>query len=494
MKYISTRDSKLYLTASEAILQGLSKDNGLFIPENINSLQINLNQCLNDSYKELAEKILSAYLNDFTAEQVRTCLNRAYDNKFSAKEITPLVKIGNEYVLELFHGPTSAFKDVALQLLPHLLKTSFEIQNSEDEIVILTATSGDTGKAALEGFKNVENVKIIVFYPKDGVSEVQKAQMLTTKGDNCYVIGVNGNFDDCQRTVKECFCDDKLNELMKKNHQQFSSANSINIGRLIPQIVYYFKAYLELVQKKEIAMNEKINVSVPTGNFGNILAAYLAKQMGLPIAKLICASNENNVLSDFIHYGIYNANRIFKKTNSPSMDIIISSNLERLLYFYSQDDELVSNLMEALKEKGSYELPELMKKRLQKEFYAGFATQKETKRIIREVYEKEHYLLDPHTAVAYKAVTDFKKDQINEYKTVICATASPYKFMDTVYNSISHSEKDEFEMMKECEKMTQVPIPANLRNLKEKEICHHQNVEIEDIKKVICDILGVDYD
>lgn len=491
MNYISSRNHNYHIDASVAILKGLSEDKGLFIMDHI--IELDLASCLDMNYLELANLILSNYLNDFSKEQVISCVNKAYLNSFSSKDITPLVKVKDDYVLELFHGPTSAFKDIALQILPHLLTTSLQINKQDDEIIILTATSGDTGKAALEGFKNVNNVKIIVFYPKDGVSDVQKKQMLTSEGKNCYVIGVNGNFDDCQRKVKECFVDEELKEIMKKNHQQFSSANSINIGRLLPQIVYYFKAYIDLVKKQEIKLYDKVNISVPTGNFGNILAAYLAKKMGCPIEKLICTSNENNVLSDFIQYGIYNANRTFKKTNSPSMDIIISSNLERLLYLYCQDDELVSNMMESLQIKGSYQLPDLMYKKLQKEFFASTTTQIETKQTIKQVYEETNYLLDPHTAVAYKGMLDFKKENINNYKTIVCATASPYKFMDTVYNSISTSTRDEFEMMEECEKRTNIKIPSNLKNLKQKENRHHLNVEIDEMKQAIINILGEAY-
>lgn len=490
MKYISTRNKNYEINASNAILQGLSKDKGLFIMNDLQSLQIHLEDCVNMSYQELANVILSKYLNDFTEEQISRCICNAYSNSFSTKEITPIVKLKDDYILELFHGPTSAFKDVALQILPHLLTTSLSIQDTQEEMIILTATSGDTGKAALEGFKGVGNIRIIVFYPKDGVSEVQKKQMLTSEGKNCYVIGVNGNFDDCQRKVKECFNDPDLENLMKSNKQRFSSANSINIGRLIPQIVYYFKAYFELVHQGEIQINEKINVSVPTGNFGDILAGYLAKQMGCPIEQFICASNENNVLTDFIRQGIYNANREFKKTNSPSMDIVISSNLERLLYLYCEDDHEVFDMMESLQNKGCYELSKKIKEKLQKEFYASCTTQEETRAIIHDIYQSEGYLFDPHSAVAYKGMLDFKATKINDYKTVVLATASPYKFMDTVFNSISSSSHDEFTMMEECEQMTGISIPKNLKELNKKRNLHHKNIEIDEIKNAIIEILG----
>ena len=494
MKYLSTRNINLEYNASYAILKGLSDDKGLFILNNPEELQIDLEKCCKFDYKELAIEILSKYLNDFSKDQIIHCVNNAYTNTFTSNDVTPVVKVKDDYILELFHGPTSAFKDVALQILPYLLTTSLKINDSNEEIIILTATSGDTGKAALEGFSDVDNVRIIVFYPKDGVSDVQKKQMLTSEGKNCYVIGVNGNFDDCQRKVKECFVDEELKEIMKKNNQKFSSANSINIGRLIPQIVYYFKAYFDLVNKKEIKLNEKINFSVPTGNFGDILAGYLAKQMGCPIEILICASNENNVLTDFIHTGIYDANRTFNKTNSPSMDIIISSNLERLLYLYCKDDEYVKEMMNDLQINKKYECKEFMKQQLKQDFFASCTDQIETKQLIKEVYEKENYLLDPHTAVAYKGMLDFKKSKINNYKTVVLSTASPYKFMDTVLNSISKSKAHEFDMMEECEQLTGVSIPKNLKNLRNKEELHKLNVEIEDMKNAIINILGEKHD
>ena len=494
MKYLSTRNINLEYNASYAILKGLSDDKGLFILNNPESLRIDLESCCKLDYKDLAKEILSKYLNDFSSDQIISCVENAYTNTFTNDEITPVVKVKNDYILELFHGPTSAFKDVALQILPYLLTTSLKINDSNEEIIILTATSGDTGKAALEGFSDVENVRIIVFYPKDGVSDVQKKQMITSEGKNCYVIGVNGNFDDCQRKVKECFVDEELKEIMKQNNQKFSSANSINIGRLIPQIVYYFKAYFDLVNKKEINLYEKVNFSVPTGNFGDILAGYLAKNMGCPIETLICASNENNVLTDFINTGIYDANRTFNKTNSPSMDIIISSNLERLLYLYCKDDELVKDMMNDLQVNKKYECNDFMKQQLKQDFFASCTNQIETKQLIKEIYEKENYLLDPHTAVAYKGMLDFRKANINNYKTVVLATASPYKFMDTVLNSISNSKAHEFDMMEQCEQMTNVPIPKNLKNLRNKENIHKLNVEIDEMKNAIINILGENHD
>lgn len=491
MKYSSTRNSNLSYNASATILLGLSKEGGLFLPDNIPT--IDLEKCQHMNYEQLAIEILSLYLNDFTLEEIKYCVHEAYKS-FDTDEITPVKKVKDDYILELFHGPTSAFKDVALQILPYLISTSLKIQQAPNDIFILTATSGDTGKAALEGFKNVDRVKIMVFYPKDGVSEIQKRQMVTSEGKNVYVVGVDGNFDDCQTMVKECFADEALNEIMKEHHIQFSSANSINVGRLIPQIVYYFKAYYDLVNQKEIQLNEKINISVPTGNFGNILAAYLAKQMGLPIEKFICASNENNVLTDFIQYGIYNVNRPFMKTNSPSMDILVSSNLERYLYLLCKDDEYIRNMMESLKLKGSYQVPQLMHKKIKKEFYASCVNQTKTKEVIAKVYHDTHYLLDPHTAVAYQACQDFKNEKNNDYKTIICATASPYKFMDTVMEALNQPQINEFEMMEQCEKLTGTQIPFNLKTLKEKAILHDCNVSIDDMKKMIQKAVGENHD
>ena len=490
MKYLSTRNKNLSASSSMCILEGLSKEGGLFFFDSIPSLD--LNECLKMNYLELAIEVLKKFLTDFSEEEISACVHNAYDDSFDTEEITPIVKVKEDWILELFHGPTSAFKDVALQILPHLLTTSLKIQKSDQKILILTATSGDTGKAALEGFKDVENVKIMVFYPKDGVSEIQKKQMVTTKGNNCYVLGVDGNFDDCQKAVKQCFTDEDLINILSDHNTQFSSANSINVGRLLPQIVYYVKSYLDLVRRHEIEMNEKINVSVPTGNFGNILAGYIAKQMGVPIEKFICASNENNVLTEFIQTGIYNANRTFVKTNSPSMDIVVSSNLERLLYWLSQDDALTAQMMTSLKEKGQYEISSSMKEKLQKEFYASCVTQKETEEMIQKVYEENHYLMDPHTAVAYKALLDFKKENINSYKTVVCATASPYKFMDTVMKSIDSTSEDEFEMMERCEKLTNVMIPKNLKNLKDETVRHHKNISIDEIKEEVIRVVSHD--
>lgn len=487
MKYKSTRNAKEKVSASDAILHGLASDGGLYMLDHFDDCQIDLNEIKEDSYQDIAKKVLSLMLCDYTSEEISECVEKAYTNKFSEKRIAPLVKVNEEYVLELFHGPTSAFKDVALSILPHLVSKAIKKQQIQDEIVILTATSGDTGKAALEGFKNVEGTQIVVFYPEDGVSEVQKAQMKTQEGNNVHVFGVKGNFDDCQNGVKQIFANEQLQAFMQQHHKSFSSANSINIGRLVPQIVYYFKAYLDLVNQQEIEMNEHVNFVVPSGNFGNILAGYFAKRMGLPIGKLICASNENNVLTDFIQVGIYNRNRILKKTTSPSMDILTASNLERLLYLLSDcNSELVSEMMNELKEKGSYEVNDWMKKRLEKEFYAGYVTDEQVRAMIKKGFEEYHYLMDPHTAVAYQVYENFKQAKINAYKTIILSTASPYKFSQSVLSSlVSEVPKNEFACMKQLYELSHVAIPLNLKDLEQKEMKHNDVIDIENMSAII---------
>ena len=490
MPYKSTRSNEIEVHASFAVLNGLAEDGGLYMRKDFDKLQIDLRSFQHFSYQEMAESILCAYLDDYPKEVIHECVQKAYVHKFDTEEIVPLVKLKNTYILELFHGPTSAFKDVALSILPHLIQGALKIQNTQDEIIILTATSGDTGKAALEGFKDVEQTQIFVFYPNEKVSTIQKAQMVTQTGHNVHVAAVEGNFDDCQSAVKKILTDETINAEMK--NKRLSSANSINIGRLIPQIVYYFKAYMDLVNQQEIEMYEKVNFAVPTGNFGNILAGYLAKKMGLPIDRLICASNENNVLTDFIQTGIYNANRSFKTTISPSMDILISSNLERLIYLLCEGNSaMVKNYMDELSLKGSYEVCDLMKKKLQKEFFSGYASDEQTERIIQEVFEKEAYLMDPHTAVAYKVFQDFQNVQLNDHKTVILATASPYKFTHAVMESLHQdAAQDEFELMKQLHEVTQVSIPENLKDLDKKVIQHKDVIHPDEIKNYILEKLG----
>ena len=484
--YESTRNSKLKTTASKAILKGIAEDGGLFVLRDVDKY-INIEDMLGKDYKEIAEMVIGLMLNDFPKDKIKECVNNAYTNKFSKNEITPVVKVGNSFVTELFHGPTSAFKDVALSILPHLMIASYEMNDKDGKVIILTATSGDTGKAALEGFKDVKGTLIAVFYPEGGVSEVQKAQMITQEGSNTYVCAINGNFDDAQTGVKKIFTNDILVQEFEKNNITFSSANSINIGRLVPQIAYYFYSYVQLIEKNEIKIGDKINFSVPTGNFGNILAGYYAKMLGLPINKLLCGSNENNVLYDFIKTGIYDKNREFHKTISPSMDILISSNLERLLYYISnKNNEVVKTMMEQLNAQGKYEVSNEMKEKIEQEFYAGCVFKEDTEKTIKEVFDKYNYLLDTHTAVAYKTLMDYKNETKDETISVILSTASPYKFSKSVYESLyGKSDKNEFEIMDELSERTGVPIPENLKGLNRKPILHKSICDKNEMEKYV---------
>lgn len=490
--YKSTRSKNMKIMSSEAIIKGLAHDGGLYVPIEFPKVEKSFEELMGMDYKELAFYIMKKYLTDFDDEELLECINRAYDEKFEAKDIVPLVERQGVHFLELFHGATLAFKDMALSILPHLVKTASRKVNITKEIVILTATSGDTGKAALEGFADVKGTRIIVFFPQNGVSEIQKRQMITQKGKNTFVVGIEGNFDDAQRGVKEVFADSEFNDEINKIGFMFSSANSINIGRLVPQIVYYFYAYLNLLREGKISKNERINIVVPTGNFGNILAAYYAKKMGLPVNKLICASNENNVLYDFINTGIYDIRREFKKTASPSMDILISSNLERFIYELSgNDDELISNLMIELKENEIYEIPHEMKKGL-KDFYSGYIDDEKTYETIKEVYDDSNYLIDTHTAVAYAVYKKYKQDTSDETKTIIASTASPYKFTRSVMKSIDQSldKQSEFELIRTISKATGLAIPKGIKDLDKKEILHNRKCKNDEIKKAIWDILG----
>ena len=416
--YKSTRSSQT-ATSSQAILKGLADDGGLFVPMTIPALDKSVEELSKMTYQEVAYEVMSKFFTDFTEEELKNCIAKAYDSKFDTKEIAPIVKADNAYYLELFHGATIAFKDMALSILPHLLTTSAKKNHVKNEIVILTATSGDTGKAALAGFADVENTRIVVFYPKGGVSPIQEKQMVTQKGDNTFVVGIKGNFDQAQSGVKAIFGDKELAKEMDEKGFQFSSANSINIGRLIPQVVYYVYAYAQLVAKNEIKNGDMINVVVPTGNFGNILAAFYAKNMGLPIAKLICASNDNKVLFDFFRTGTYDKNREFILTNSPSMDILISSNLERLIYRTAgNDEEKNSELMRELTEDGKYTITDEMKENL-KDFYGNYATEKETAAFIKELYEKTGYIIDTHTAVAAEVYKKYSEETVDNTPSVI---------------------------------------------------------------------------
>ncbi|AXI26543.1 threonine synthase [Gemella sp. ND 6198] len=488
MIYESTRDINKKISLSEAILQGLSEEGGLFVLRDLGKNKLDLKGLVGKNYYEIAEEVLKLFV-DFSRQEIKDCVNNAYRGKFSDENITPLVKLSDGYILELFNGPTSAFKDIGLSLLPQLTKTALTKVKDKNDILILTATSGDTGKAALEGFKDVTGTKIMVFYPDDGVSTVQKMQMQTQEGKNTKVCAIYGNFDDAQSGIKELFTDEELKKQLLEKNIKLSSANSINIGRLIPQIVYYIVAYVDLIKEQKITVGEKINFIVPTGNFGNILAGYYAERIGLPINKLICASNSNNVLHDFLTTGIYNKNREFLKTISPSMDILISSNLERLIYYMSGcDNKYVDKLMEDLKETGCYKVNDDILRKITDKFQSGFADDNTTKKIIKDIYKKDGYLLDTHTAVAYKVLLD---NPDKEHINVVLSTASPYKFTESVYSAINGiSDKDEFELMKELNKKTQVSIPENLKDLDKKEIRHKDVIKKEDMKKYILEKLG----
>ncbi len=491
MDYKSTRGGSGKVTAAEAILQGMASDKGLFVPQFIPELGPELT-CLKDlNYQELAVRILQLFLTDFTAEEIDSCVSAAYDQNFTAPEIAPLSapleSQPGTYFLELFHGPTLAFKDIALTMLPHLLSTAVKKLQINKEIVILTATSGDTGKAALSGFAGVEGVKIIVFYPEEGVSAIQKKQMITQVGDNTCVIGIKGNFDAAQAGVKEIFADVTLKKKLAARGFLFSSANSINIGRLLPQIVYYFFAYFQLCARAEIAPGQEINFVVPTGNFGNILAGYYAQKMGLPIKKLLCASNENRVLYDFINTGIYDKEREFKITSSPSMDILLSSNLERLLYHLSREDVVkVSYFMRQLNLTGKYEVTGEIKKELAN-FFAGYASEEDTAKAIKEVFEASGYIMDTHTAVAYSVCQQYRQKTGDATSTVIVSTASPYKFTADVLKSIDKkfAGRDEFELLEEMSKLKKEEIPAAVRDLEKRPVQHKIVCRPEEMKEKV---------
>ena len=491
--YKSTRNGEKTVTASEAILKGLADDGGLFVPVSIPKLDVSLDELKDMSYQETAYAVMKQFITDFTEEELKNCIDKAYDAKFDTEEIAPLVKVDGTYYLELFHGATIAFKDMALSILPHLLTTAAKKNNVKNEIVILTATSGDTGKAALAGFADVEGTRIIVFYPKNGVSKVQELQMVTQKGANTSVVAIHGNFDCAQSGVKAIFENKELAKELDHAGFQFSSANSINIGRLVPQIVYYVYAYAKLLQNEEITEGEAINVVVPTGNFGNILAAYFAKQMGIPIDKLICASNENKVLFDFFQTGVYDKNREFILTNSPSMDILISSNLERLIYMIAgQDADKNSELMQALKSKGVYELTDEMKANLD-DFAAGYATEAEVRETIAEVYKKTGYVIDTHTAVAAKVCKSYQEASKDEKKTVIASTASPYKFARSVMTAIDdkYDALEEFDLIDSLEVISNVDIPNAVEEIRNAEILHTRECDADKMEETVKDILGV---
>ena len=484
LQYIGTRDKTITATASEAILRGICPDGGLYIPQQIPQMEKSLEELAKLNYQQLAYEVLRLYL-DFSEEELKACINGAYDEKFDTKEIVPLVKKGDALFLELFHGRTLAFKDMALSILPYFMKTAAKKTHLDKEIVILTATSGDTGKAALEGFANVEGTRIMVFFPEDGVSPVQKLQMNTQEGDNTCVVGIKGNFDDAQSAVKRIFTDHELAQELAAKGYQFSSANSINIGRLVPQIVYYFWAYLRAAEQGEIKLGDKLNFTVPTGNFGDILAGWYAMKMGLPVGHFVCASNDNKVLYDFFRTGDYNRNRAFHVTISPSMDILISSNLERLLA-HMAGQEKTGAAMAALGQGGSYHMD------ITEQSISGeYATEQETRAAIKDFYGKTGYVMDTHTAVAYAAYQKYKEESGDATPMVIVSTASPYKFTKDVMTALDekYADGDAFALQADLEKLSGVPVPAPIRGLQDRPILHRNVCEKGEIRRVVQDWL-----
>lgn len=494
MDFTSTR-SKQSITSAQAITKGLSSDGGLFVPGSFPKItDSEIDKLISLDYKGRAVEVLKKYLTDFTDDEINYCVNGAYDNTFDDNIPAPLKEIApGENILELWHGPTCAFKDMALQLLPYLLTTSAKKAAAGKTMVILVATSGDTGKAALDGFADVPNTKIIVFYPEDGVSPMQKLQMTTQSGNNVAVCAIKGNFDDAQTGVKKIFGDAEMAAYLAERNMEFSSANSINFGRLVPQVVYYVSAYCDLVKSGKINKGDTFNVAVPTGNFGNILAAYYAKQMGIPVGKLICASNKNNVLTDFLKTGKYNKNREFYTTSSPSMDILISSNLERLLFeMYGRDEKAVAELMNQLNTIGEYTVSDDVKAKLSDEFYGGFCDEQGTADTISELFKKYGYLCDTHTAVAVKVYEDYVKETGDKTPCVIASTASPYKFSHSVLPCVTDGDipTDEFETVEHLNKVSGVKIPKSLAELKSKEILHKTSVDKSEMSGFIKDFLG----
>ena len=487
--YKSTRGDGSTVTASQAILQGLSKDGGLFVPTQIPALDLDLEEAAKMEYKELAYIILSKFLTDFTEEELKNCIENAYDSKFDTEEIAPVVKKDGKYFLELFHGATIAFKDMALSILPHLLTTAAKKNNITNDIVILTATSGDTGKAALAGFANVPGTKIIVFFPDGGVSNIQRLQMVTQKGDNTCVIAVKGNFDDCQSAVKKMFNDPDLNKDINARGFQFSSANSINIGRLVPQVVYYVWAYSRLVKNGEIKAGDKINFVVPTGNFGNILAGYYAKLMGLPVNKFICASNDNKVLYDFFQTGTYDKNREFILTSSPSMDILISSNLERLIYMIcGESEEKNRELMKQLSTEGKYTITDEMRAKLN-DFLGEYAGDQESINEIKKVYDASDYIMDTHTAVAACGYRKYAEETGDTTPTVVVSTASPFKFLHAVLTAIDPEHVDKLSIWDLVWRLDELRgkqgLPQAIKDIMALPIRHNTVCEISEMEEEV---------
>jgi threonine synthase len=492
--YRSTRSDAAPITASAAILKGLSPDGGLFVPETIPALTKPLSCLAGLSYQELAYEIMSAYFTDFTEEELRSCIENAYDSKFDTEKIAPLVKKDGLYYLELFHGSTIAFKDMALSILPHLMVTSARKNGVKNEIVILTATSGDTGKAAMAGFADVPGTKIIVFYPHGGVSNIQRLQMATQRGENTHVAAINGNFDDAQTAVKKMFNDKALAAELREHGFQFSSANSINIGRLVPQIVYYVYAYCQLLSSGEIAEGDFINITVPTGNFGNILAAYYAKLMGLPVRKLICASNKNKVLTDFFDTGLYDRKRPFMLTSSPSMDILISSNLERLIYRLTGNDSgKTLAFMQDLTDKGSYTITDEMREGLG-DFVGGCASEEENFAGIKALYERTGYVIDTHTGIANAVCRAYREKTGDMTPTVIASTASPFKFAEAVVGAIAPEKlegKSDFDLIDLLSELSGTKEPYAITDIRTAPVRHKTVVDAEDMPADVKQFLGI---
>ncbi len=491
MFYKSTRDSKVNVQSANAIVQGISEEGGLFVPASIPKITLeDIKSLENLEYSSRADFVFSKFLTDFTAEEIKHCVESAYNaKKFATKNIAEIAHLKEGvYMLELWHGPTCAFKDMALQILPFLLTTSAKKIKCDKDIVILVATSGDTGKAALEGFKDVDGTKIMVFYPEDGVSQVQKKQMTTQEGKNVGICAIKGNFDDAQNGVKAIFTDKAMKNTFDENNMMLSSANSINWGRLAPQIIYYISTYAELVKNEEIALGEKVNVVVPTGNFGNILAAYYAKEMGLPINKLICASNKNSILTDFIKTGVYDRNRDFYTTISPSMDILISSNLERLLYHMTgENDALINEWFNSLAQNGKYEISDDVKAKISADFYAGCCDDKETKELIKSIFDQYSYTCDTHTAVAVKVYQDYKAQTGDETKTIIASTADPYKFSSSVLEALTETvqEGDEFDIVDKLHEVCKNEVPVSISNLRAIESIYNDIIEKDGMKDYV---------
>ena len=501
MYYNSTQDKSKSVLSAQAIAQGISQDGGLFVPESFPQITADeLKGMLRMSYRDRAKLIISKYLTDFTQEEIAECVDSAYTvEKFGSENPAPLAPVnynGAELnLLELWHGPTCAFKDMALQILPHFLTKSLKKVGGGKDAVILVATSGDTGKAALEGFRDVEHTKIIVFYPVDGVSAMQKHQMNTQQGDNVYVCAIRGNFDDAQTAVKRIFTDPATAQILDEHNMMFSSANSINWGRLLPQIVYYISAYCDMVNMGKVDFGEKINITVPTGNFGNILAAYYAYEMGLPVNRFICASNSNNVLTDFIRTGVYNKNRDFYTTVSPSMDILVSSNLERLLYTLSgNNDAETKGYMDALKSEGRYEVSDSIKTKIQALFWGGYADEDATHATIHDLFEQQNYLCDTHTAVAVSVCDAYIRETGDNTPVVIASTASPYKFSKAVLGALDKGEmpESEFDMVDRLHEITGAEVPAPLASLKGKTARFGDVTDKEDMQGVVLRALGIE--